>query len=143
MTINISSLSNSILLAGLFASNVGFSFSKTLISALASLSPDLAFFSKRPIRFSTVSKSAMINSKLIVSISLIGSTSPSTCVTSLSLKHLTTSQIASVSLIFPKNLFPKPSPLLAPLTSPAISVNSKVVGTVFLGSIISVNLSKR
>ena len=85
----------------------------------------------------------MINSKLIVSISLIGSTSPSTCVTSLSLKHLTTSQIASVSLIFPKNLLPNPSPLLAPLTRPAISVNSKVVGTVFLGSIISVSLSKR
>ena len=140
MTINISSLSNSILLAGLFASNVGFNFSKTLISALASLSPDLPI---RPILFSTVSKSAKINSKLIVSISLIGSTSPSTCVTSLSLKHLTTSQIASVSLIFPKNLLPNPSPLLAPLTRPAISVNSKVVGTVFLGSIISVNLSKR
>ncbi len=86
----------------------------------------------------------MINSKLIVSISLIGSTSPSTCVTSLSLKHLTTSQIASVSLIFPKNLLPNPSPLLAPLTRPAISVNSqKLLELFFLGSIISVNLSKR
>ena len=33
----------------------------------------------------------------------------------------------------PKNLFPKPSPLLAPLTSPAISVNSTIEGIVFSG----------
>ncbi len=90
-------------------------FSKTSISALASLSPDLAFFSIFPIRFSTVSKSAKINSKLIVSTSLTGSTSPSTCVISLSLKQRTTSQIASVSRMFAKNLFPNPSPRLAPL----------------------------
>ena len=43
---------------------------------------------------------------------------------SLSLKQRTTSQIASVSRIFAKNLFPSPSPRLAPLTRPAISVNS-------------------
>ena len=42
-------------------------------------------------------------------------------------KHLTTWHIASTSLICDKNLFPKPSPLLAPFTSPAISVNEKLV----------------
>ena len=59
-------------------------------------------------------------------------------------KHLTTSTIASVSLMWLKNLFPKPSPLDAPLTKPAISVNSKVVGTVLFGNYIFskyVNLS--
>ena len=43
--------------------------------------------------------------------------------------------------MLPKNWFPKPSPLLAPLTSPAISINSKVVFTVFLGWNNSTNLS--
>ena len=37
------------------------------------------------------------------------------------------------SRIFPKNLLPKPSPLLAPLTSPAISTISTVAGTNFSG----------
>src|SRR5699024_12711490 len=37
----------------------------------------------------------------------------------------------------------KPSPLLAPLTIPAISVNSNAVGIVFLGFTNSVNLFKR
>ena len=32
-----------------------------------------------------------------------------------------------------KNLFPKPSPLLAPLTRPAISTISTVVGIIFCG----------
>ena len=80
---------------------------------------------------------------MIVSTSLTGSTSPSTCVMSLSLKQRTTSQIASVSRMFAKNLFPSPSPRLAPLTRPAISVNSKVVGIVFLGLKIFVNSSYR
>ena len=39
-----------------------------------------------------------------------------------------------------KNLFPSPSPLDAPFTIPAMSVNSNDVGTVFLGSTNSVNL---
>ena len=55
-------------------------------------------------------------------------------------KHLTTSTIASTSLICDKNLFPRPSPWDAPLTNPAISVNSKVVGTKLLGYI---NLFKK
>ena len=47
-------------------------------SALAFLSPDLASFTPFSILLSKTSKSANINSKLIVSISLIGSTEPST-----------------------------------------------------------------
>ena len=35
--------------------------------------------------------------------------------------------------MLPKNWFPKPSPLDAPFTKPAISVNSKVAFTCFLG----------
>ena len=42
--------------------------------------------------------------------------------------------MASTSRMLAKNLLPSPSPLEAPFTIPAISVNSKVVGTVFLGS---------
>ena len=42
-----------------------------------------------------------------------------------------------------KNLFPNPSPLEAPLTIPAISVNSKAVGTVFFGLTNLVNSCKR
>ena len=40
--------------------------------------------------------------------------------------------MALVSLIFDKNLFPRPSPLLAPLTKPAISTISTVADIVFL-----------
>ncbi len=48
---------------------------------------------------------------------------------------------ASTSLIWDKNLFPKPSPLEAPSTSPAISTNSIVVLIFFLVFDISTNLS--
>ena len=70
---------------------------------------------------------------LIISISLTGSTLPVTWVILGSRKHLTTSTIASTSLICDKNLLPKPSPDDAPLTSPAISVNSNVVGILLFG----------
>ena len=43
----------------------------------------------------------------------------------------------SHSLIFARNLLPKPSPLLAPLTSPAISTYSTVVATMFCDLLIS------
>ena len=49
--------------------------------------------------------------------------------------------IASVSLILPKNWLPKPSPLLAPLTNPAISTILTFVGIIFSGLIKSDNLS--
>lgn len=88
------------------------------------------FFNSRQ-TFSTDSKSANTNSILITSISSKGFTRPDTCVTFSSSNARTTWQIASTSRICERNLFPKPSPLEAPLTIPAISVNSKVVGIVF------------
>ena len=114
-------------------------FSKTANSATASLSFVLAILATRAIRLSTDSKSANTNSKLIVSISAIGSTLPATCVIFSSSKQRTTWQIASTWRMWLKNLFPKPSPRLAPFTIPAISVNSNVVGTVFFGFTNSVN----
>src|SRR5210317_1540319 len=41
--------------------------------------------------------------------------------------------MASVSLILARNLFPRPSPLLAPFTRPAISTISTVVGITLSG----------
>ena len=110
---------------------------------MASLSFCLAILLTRWIRLSTDSKSASASSRLITSISSIGSTAPDTCVIFSSTKQRTTWQMASTSRICAKNLFPRPSPLEAPFTIPAISVNSNAVGTVFLGTTNSVNLSKR
>ena len=73
--------------------------------------------------------------------SLIGSGAPSTWIIFPSSKHLTTSTIASTSLIWDKNLLPRPSPCDAPFTNPAISVNSYAVGINLFGSYISFNLS--
>ncbi|CQB88880.1 Uncharacterised protein [Chlamydia trachomatis] len=81
--------------------------------------------------FSIVCKSARISSVLIVSISSAGSTLPLTCTMSSSLNARTTSQMASASRILARNLLPKPSPSLAPLTIPAISTNVTVAGTIF------------
>ena len=47
-------------------------------------------------------------------------------------KHLVTWANASHSLIFAKNLLPKPSPFEAPFTKPAISINVILVGIVSL-----------
>ena len=129
----------------------GFPFSMWLIYLFvvsiifcASLSPDLAVLIFLSRNFSRFSKSFNCNSISIVFLSLIGSIDPSTwTILSLS-KHLKTWIIALVSLIFPKNLFPRPSPLLAPLTSPAISTISTVVATILSGFTISdraINLS--
>lgn len=60
-------------------------------------------------------------SVLIVSKSLRGLISELTCVIFVESKHLTKWIIASTSLIWARNLLPKPSPFDAPLTSPAIS----------------------
>ena len=73
--------------------------------------------------------------------SLNGSTLPSTWTMFVSSKHLTTSTILSTSLMCDKNLFPSPSPLLAPFTSPAMSTNSITAGVVFCGLYISVSFS--
>ena len=48
--------------------------------------------------------------------------------------------MASVSLMLAKNLFPNPSPLLAPFTNPAISTISTVVGIILFGFTNSANL---
>ena len=58
-------------------------------------------------------------------------------------KHLTTWAIAWVSLIWPRNLFPNPSPFEAPETKPAISTNSTVAGIIFSGFTIFANSSRR
>ena len=55
------------------------------------------------------------------SISEIGSILPSTCTTLGSSKQRTTCTIAATSRIWPRNLLPRPSPLDAPFTSPAMS----------------------
>src|SRR5690554_992334 len=47
------------------------------------------------------------------------------------------------SLILPKNWFPNPSPLLAPLTKPAISTISTVAGKTLSGCTNSSNFSNR
>src|SRR5690606_24802249 len=51
--------------------------------------------------------------------------------------------IALHSRIFPKNWFPKPSPLLAPFTRPAISTISTVAGNTRSGFTNSSNFNKR
>jgi hypothetical protein len=51
--------------------------------------------------------------------------------------------MALVERILPKNWLPRPSPLLAPLTRPAISTISIVFGTMALGFTISVSLTSR
>jgi len=73
--------------------------------------------------------------------SLNGFTLPSTCITFGSSKHLTTWQIASTSLMCDKNLFPNPSPLLAPFTNPAISTNSTIAFVILAGLYILARLS--
>ena len=91
--------------------------------------------------FCATSKSFNWSSISMICLSLTGSIDPSTwTILSLS-KHLRTCIIASVSRIFARNLFPKPSPLLAPLTNPAISTISTVAGITFSGSTRSFNLS--
>ncbi len=47
-------------------------------------------------------------------------------------KQRTTCTIASTSRIWDRNLLPRPSPLLAPRTRPAMSTNSTTAGVVFL-----------
>ena len=69
-----------------------------------------ASFSTLGSAFSSVCRSARISSVVIVSMSLPGSTLPSTCVTSGSLNTLVTWQIASASRMLARNALPIPSP---------------------------------
>ncbi len=102
-----------------------------------------ASFSSRGIAFSIVCKSASASSVLMVSISLEGSIRPSTWTTSPSLKTRITWQMASVSRILARNLFPRPAPSDAPLTMPAISTNERAAGRIFSEAKISASLAKR
>ena len=73
--------------------------------------------------------SASASSKLMTEMSERGSTLPSTWMTSSSSKHRTTWTMASHSRMLARNLLPRPAPSAAPLTRPAMSTNSTVVGT--------------
>ena len=100
---------------------------KMSASILYFLSPVFCIFFALSRYFVTLSRSAKINSRLMISISLTGSTDCSTCVILLSSKQRTTCTIASTSRIWLKNLLPRPSPFEAPLTRPAMSTNFKKV----------------
>ena len=103
----------------------------------------LSIFCVFSMRRSSTSISERINSRLMVSISRFGSMLPSTWTMSSLTKQRTTCTMASTSRILARNLFPRPSPLLAPRTSPAMSTNSMVAGVYFSGWYISASLSSR
>ena len=90
-----------------------------------------ASFSTRGMAFSTVARSARISSVVMVSMSLAGSTLPSTCVTSTSSNTRVTWQIASASRMLARNALPMPSPCEAPFTMPAMSTKLTVAGMIF------------
>ena len=58
-------------------------------------------------------------------------------------KQRTTWTMASVSRMLARNLLPRPSPLLAPFTRPAMSTNSMTAGVFLSGWYISASLSSR
>ena len=98
-------------------------------TALSAFFPRTSF-SSRGTAFSRVCRSARISSVCTVSMSSAGSTRPATCTTSSSANARTTWQIASASRMLARNLFPSPSPSLAPLTIPAMSTKETVAGTI-------------
>jgi hypothetical protein len=69
----------------------------------------------------------------MVSMSASGFTRPSTCTTFGSSKQRTTCAMASQSRMLVRKALPRPSPLLAPFTRPAMSTNSTVAGMIFCG----------
>ncbi len=77
----------------------------------------------------TISRSFSNSSVSITSMSRAGSTDPSTWMMSSSVKQRTTCTIASTAWMWDRNWLPSPSPCDAPLTSPAMSTNSTVVGS--------------
>ncbi len=100
---------------------------------LAFLSPVAACFCTLAMRLSTVSRSLSCSSVSMISLSRTGSIVPSTCVMLSFSKQRSTWMMASVSRMLAKNLLPRPSPREAPLTSPAMSTISMVVGMIFFG----------
>ena len=77
--------------------------------------------------------SASASSVSMISMSRIGSTLPATCITLSSSKQRTTCTMASVSRMLARNWLPRPSPLEAPATRPAMSTNSTMAGWIFCG----------
>lgn len=96
-----------------------------------------------------VSSSANCSSKLMMSISslaclMMSSSGLLSALTMSSfLKALTTWQMAWHSRMWARNLLPRPSPLDAPATRPAMSTNSTVAGTTLLVSYILASMSSR
>ena len=98
--------------------------------SLASLSLPLAFLARLSTRFSRLSRSASISSVSMVSMSASGAILPSTWVMSESSKQRTTCATASTSRMVARNWLPRPSPLEAPRTRPAISTKVSRVGMI-------------
>src|SRR3954467_4356002 len=79
----------------------------------------------------------------MTSMSATGSTLPATWITFSSSKQRTTLTIASVSRMWLRNWLPRPSPLLAPATRPAMSTNSTIAGTTRSGPTLAGRLASR
>ena len=96
-----------------------------------------------------VSSSASCNSRLMMSMSSLACLMMSSSgllsarMMSLDLKARTTWQMAWHSRMWARNLLPRPSPLLAPCTRPAISTNSTVAGVTLSASYILARWSRR
>ena len=75
--------------------------------------------------------------------SATGSILPATWITLPSSKQRTTLTMASVSRMCDRNWLPRPSPLLAPATSPAMSTNSTIAGTTRSGLTIAASAASR
>ena len=114
--------------AGRPASSAASIFARTPSSPMAVLSPRLTSRAMRSRRFRTESRSASISSVLMISMSRTGSTLPATWWMSSCSKQRTTCTTASTSRMCVRNLLPRPSPWLAPLTRPAMSTNSIAAG---------------
>ena len=129
--------------AGLPSLRWGWSFSSRVVRRRASLSPARAFLISRAWTRSMVARSARASSVTMVSMSAMGSTRPLTWTTLGSSKQRTTLTTASVSRMLARNWLPRPSPLLAPATRPAMSTNSTMAGWIFWGWTISASLARR
>ena len=80
---------------------------------------------------------------LMVSMSSAGETLPSTCTTFGSLNARTTWQIADASRMLARNALPRPWPLLAPRTNPAMSTNDTGAGMIRCESNSSASRGRR
>jgi hypothetical protein len=122
---------------GLASFSAAWHFSRMATSLMDSLSPERAVLVTRCRAFSTAARSARHSSVWITSMSEIGSTLPATWITLSSSKQRTTLMVASVSRMWARNLLPRPSPVLAPATRPAMSTNSTTAGTMRSGLTIA------